>query len=170
MKKKKLVILIVLGFVIQGCATPYQGPIPDLNLKGPQGQEEFNRFKFKEGFFNNGANSFLMGQDEKRYTLDSLRPVIDGVSPNSTRSLETASTLQDFGIASSAFFWTSLIVLILTPSQQTANVAGAVALVSLGSEIGFAIAYTSKMADVAEEYNHELQKKLSPTVTMNVKF
>lgn len=158
--------LILLCLLLQfGCATKYMGPSPKLddsvkNKTTEERTEIFERYKFKEGYFNQHKNAFKMGSDEELYTLDSLRPVIDEVNPTAVnKELDKVEILSKVSLG---MIGAALAMLIIDSdvaewsSGQKSAYYGLLGLSIVGNYISF-----SFIENAAVQHNRGLRKKLS---------
>ena len=153
-----------------GCATTYQGPDLDLSLKGEKAQKEIKQFSLKEGYWSQGNGGFVMGPSEQRYTFDSVRPFILKVSPGASHLMSKAETQITIsrialGVADGLILWA-----IFSPNTSTQQILVPTALVSLGVGATFSIKAFSNLSSAAEQYNRDLQTKLSPQIGFNFSY
>jgi hypothetical protein len=164
-----LFLFLASILIIQGCASAYVGPNPDLSLTGQQAQEEIKKFSFKEDSFWSQNYWYKMGPEKKPYTLESLRPVIASVSTKASDQIAKADKYRN---AQWIFLLLGLVSTISTfrmDSHGTQNMTS-LALTSYLVSIGLGSAAVAELSSASREYNKDLQQKLSPSLSFNFQF
>lgn len=163
-------VWLVLMIFTVGCASQYQGPKPDFSLTGEAAKREYEKFEFPESFWRQGIGVQLMGPNEDLYTTESLRPVIESVSPRSWEQNERAQSRIRIGryLLLGAL---ALVVIELTDEDRHFSNEQAIAYWSLlGVSFGFNFSAGFVQKSASEMYNEDLRRKFSPALTVNVHY
>ena len=167
---KYLAIFLSLSLALGGCATPYKGSPPDLSLKGDAAKAEYEKFKLEESYWDQGY--FLtMGPERIRYTLPSMEPVVEKVSPQATEKL---AQVHDLRTAQNIVFGVVLacaVVSLLSPSNSLTrdSLAPAVFVGTMGV-IGANFVMAGFLSSASKQYNQDLRDKLIPGVNVSLNF
>lgn len=166
-------LLLAFSLVLQGCATIYTGPNPNLSLQGQEAEEEYKRFAFVEdGFWGQGL-MYKMGPEKKRYKLHSLEPVIASVSTSATDMIESAHRWRK---AQLGFLILAIGTIVAAFADNAANSDSQwhkysnLYWGSIIASLGTGFVAFGKLANAGEQYNKDLRLKLSPTVGFNLSF
>jgi hypothetical protein len=148
---------------LNGCAT-YSGAKPDFSQKDQTSADaEYKKFELSESYFRNNGEILTTEKDGVGYSLSSIKPLLQDVSPGAKEKAEIAQDLNIFGW----LFWAGAVGAILSnssPAVKNASwvlLAGSVALWEGGR---------AEMQAAAMEYNHDLRSKLTPKVTLNFNY
>jgi hypothetical protein len=158
-------------FILQACATTYQGEAPNFKLTGAAARAEAAKFALNADHHVVWRGDwFEMGPSGEHYSISSLRPVIDPVSPTAQENLVRARRwriAQIGAVGTAAIAATMALALTQTPSQQT---AAAVAALSAGAAFGFGFVYDSLVTSAATQFNHDLGRSFTPALTWRTDF
>lgn len=163
---KKLIVLFLAVF-IQGCATDYVGPGPDLKLTGSAAQEEISKFEMDES----AINSYLeMGPEHTAYTIESMQKVAGDVSPDAVKSFDTAKTWRRVQTISFGVALASLLGMVITTDANEKRNYIAGGYIGAAATIGAGIIYRGALSDGANEFNRDLRAKYPPVVGLTLSF
>lgn len=157
--KTSLLFLYAFLLLISSCTTHYVGRVPDFNKKVEERDNEYEKFRFKEGYWNQYMGAFTMGADETLYTMKSLRPVIEKVDSQAFNDeLKKADTVHKVGLG---LLGAALLVLITDTDVEGWSSTKKTAYWSL---LGLSVAgsYVSFhfINNASKAHNNDLRKKL----------
>ena len=149
-------VLLAFLLAVSGCATVYQGPLPNLSLRGAEAEKEYQQFKMVDS----SGQGFSMGPEKSLYTRDSLNPVFAAVSPRAMEKLENADhwkTAEDIslGVAGAA-----LIALITSSNSDTQHVFLISTLSADAVSIICGMVRWGELSTAQKMYNADLRDKL----------
>jgi len=166
MQKIKLPTLFVIFVFMTGCVSlppPYVGPPP--NLSSPQSSaDELEKFTFAQRASFSDIYSVKMGPANDMYSMASLKPIVAEVSPEGLKKINWAQTIPYYNFALIG------IATIVGFSNINSRTNQAYFYGLLGLSVGLSFYTRSVYQDGINDYNRDLQKKLSPTVTWNKNF
>ena len=151
-----LTTLIALG---TGCATvhDFREPGPNLSLRGEEAQKEFQKHQFRETFWFQTPHYYEMGPHEIKYSLNTLRPMMENVSPASINQMDAAYgwrtaffIVSGVGLASTIGFWIAGEEKIALP----------IIWGTVGAQQVTRTVFALKLKSAAENYNRDLREKL----------
>jgi len=155
----KLEVLLIISLLVQGCATAYRGPGPDLSLRGEAAKAEYEKFEMSESFWNGGATP--LGPSNQLYTRESLRPILAEVSPDAIQSMDRARKWQKAVFVSFGFAMAGLLGSLLAPSgSSTQAILFGGGLTMAGVELGCGVISDINLAQSGEEFNRDLRRRL----------
>ena len=169
MKLNRSTVFMVFLFLLQGCATTYQGPAPNLSLTGIPAQGEIKKISFMEGYWAQGSG-FKMGPEERRYTVESVQPFVQKVSPAAIEKLDSAQNYLRAGRIAIGVGDVALLLAIFAANSQSQQVLVPLFLVGIGTGAGLEIKAFSEFSSASEQYNKDLRQKLSPSMAFNFDF
>ncbi len=167
---KLTALSLTLFCLLSACVTEYKGPMPDLTLKGEAATQEYNKFKFYDGYWMQANKAFRMGPDETLYWSSSLEPVITKVSPEALEKMKQADLWRNlswipYGIALGA-----LLIDLGDGNGDISSTSWSVFYIGMGTWYGFQLYQVSLVQDTAQIYNRDLRRQLSPALGINLKF
>jgi hypothetical protein len=152
-------LISLLATSLFGCATTYNGALPDFSLKGEPAKTEFINFKVDDSFWGSGRN-WKMGPGQTTYTLSSVRPLVKAVSKDADRGITISNYLYIGG----------LISLVVYFDKQSKNGFDQGTLNSLLLVGGLSSAGIYFLYDSKRSYNEELKSKFTPMISWNRSF
>jgi hypothetical protein len=167
---RQVVSLILCGSLLVGCASVYKGPEPNLELKGAEGQLEYTKFKLRETFWHQSAQAYQMGPDQKLYTVASLRPVLQKVSPESVERIDNSLWYTQVGVGLLVGAVVILGLQIANPVNYSNTGLNVAYFALIGASVGFSFARIAQFEDAARDYNRNLKSKLAPDFAMSWKW
>lgn len=170
----KSLLVVVLSVSVIGCSSikSYDdGPLPNFILTGGEAQEEYKKFALESGnVFHCGRICFQSDPKKAEYSVSSMMPLIESVSPQATTTIKKAQSLEKYqkyalGIGVAGILGA---LLVDDDSMRSALLVGSVA----GSVSSVAIGFyaSSTYSKVPEIYNRDLRNRLIPTIGMNWSF
>jgi hypothetical protein len=167
---KRLGAGILVLALTSACVSTYRGPGPDYSYVGTAAEAEIQRFTFKEGFLHQGGEFFIMGADQQHYLLNSLKPVIQEVSPEAWRKIETGRVWTRVGQVA---FLSALVILISEVSDDDDDFSQEQSLAYwplIGLSFSSNIVRAIYMDRAARQYNQDLRAKFTPTLGMTFSY
>lgn len=156
-------------FLFAGCASPYTGPEPNFSLRGKAAEQEAEQFKLNDNFWDQ-AYYFEMGPGHNKYTVSSLQPIMEKVSPSAAAKTHKAGILSEAAVASLGIAIAALLGIHTTSDVKTQSALTTAFFIGDGTALGLAIYRDIELNSAAKEYNQDLRHKLTPTVGMNFQF
>jgi hypothetical protein len=162
--------LFLLAFFVSGCATTYTGPAPNFKLIGKDAEAEAEKFKFEESFWKNSTGIIVMGPEKTSYKENSLRPLVDQVSPVASEKLDSSRRLN------AGVLWSAVVAVAAIIAGHNAKDANAsnnfdnLVWLAIGSEVGFGIASSWVHSNAAAQFNKDLRSKFTPIIGINTSF
>ncbi len=158
-------------FLLAACATKYEGPKPDFSLKGDRAEKEISKFTISDNYWDQYGEAYVMGEEQRiLYTDESLRPIINEVSPAAMEKLATADTLNWVGFG----LWAASTVVLfselsdgdssMSKSQETAFWG------LLGSSVIMGWIRFRYVQLGARHYNRDLRQKFAPVLSLQQDF
>lgn len=161
--------ILLAAMFLSGCISTYRGPIPNLELRGAEAEQEYQKFKFVEGFWSQGQVHFTMEQSGKGYFTSSLEPTITEVSPKAWQIVEDSKVWRYVALGSLAGMIAMLVIQSnqdrFFNSDQTYLYYGL-----LGVSLTGSLMRASYLSDAATQYNQDLRHKLTPALSLNFSF
>lgn len=164
-RSSRFCLLLVLGFLIGGCATSYEGSLPNFGLKGEAAELEIQKFSLHEGYFVQMDNRLTMGLKGERYFIDSLKPVLAATSPEALQEFERAQKVR-YAERAALLAASAILILNLTQDDDVVSPVAFYGLIGVG--LGFSIYKFSLMNHAAGQYNRDLVKHFTPTLGLNI--
>lgn len=164
------VILICLVILSMGCASPYKGPKPDLSLAGDMAEKEIERFTMSSAN-KYGKLEVRLGGDNQAYTLDSVAPIIEEVSPAAYKSYlrtQEAHRRTLFNV----LVGLGLIALAASYSSQfgTEIFLNGYGYMFVGVSIGLIYSRSYVFDSMLDQYNEDLRNRATPQLSLSVGF
>lgn len=162
---RTLALATLVAFV-SGCASTYQGPEPDLTVRGEAAEKEIEKFSFSEAYFDQGPVVY-MGPGRSHYTRESVWPMIEKISPSAAETYSTAENIRSFQLV---LVGAAVALLVLGINRDGDARADAFRLTDIAafSSIGVGLISAGFSKSAASQYNRDLRNALSPTVGMTV--
>lgn len=151
--------VVALALFLQGCATAYTGP-------GPQSAADVPKLSFDDQTAHFGTRDawFEVGPERERFTIESLRPTIEHVSPQALSVVDRARIWRraQFGLLGAALLSGVLALAVPNPYTSEFYTAGAVLLV--GGAFAVNVHYESLLREAAGTYNRDLRSAFTPVL------
>ncbi len=148
-----------------GCSSPllrYEGKTPDLTLTGVPAQEEIRRFRLEEKEC--GFPCFESDPKKREHTWESVRPMLEAVSPEAMAQYHKAEVWQNVQLYSLGVGIAGLALGLASqeenPRQTFFSLSVAGSVISILSPLFVGV----MQAGIPKIYNQDLQKRLSPAV------
>lgn len=162
----KSFLLLILGLF--SCAQKYTGPGPNLKVNEEKKKEELKKFTIQERSIFTRGNSFELEGNDTSYTQSSMRSMMIKTSPESEKYFKR----YDYG------FWAYTIAIGAALGLLAAEViedndefeSQTAVLSLLGFSWGAIFFQNSMLNSAAEQYNKDLKRQLSPTLTYQYSF
>jgi hypothetical protein len=137
---------------LAGCATAYRGREPDLSVRGAAAQK---------------AVSYEMGPNDDEYTIDSLAPTLEKVSPKAVSMIEDSQWLAYGSLIPLGLAIAVLAAEIANPANAQSSGVQFLYYGLLGVSLGFSLTRIVQAEDAAIQYNRDLKAKLTPGLALN---
>jgi len=157
--KNASILVILITFFLQACATPYSGPQPNLSAKGDSAQLEYYRFRMDDSFWAQKRLGFHMGTERTLYTRQSLDPIIAEISP---RALDELQVARHWETAQSLFFLVMMGGFIgsFANGSRDTPLANTLFWSGAGLSITCGMISIGMISKAASYYNEDLRSKL----------
>lgn len=172
MKLRSVSLLCSLA-LLQGCATTYVGPAPNLGARGEEAKQELRKFHLSEGYFSQGPQFLAMGPEGKEdlYWASSLAPVVEKVSAEAAGTLRTSQAWADIALGLVAVTVGAATWSFVASKSDTKSAAATVCIVSgLSSVVVNAAVVPILHMSAARSFNRDLRAKLAPGVGLALSF
>ena|SRR6185312_7610385 len=165
---RQILALVMCSALLSACASTYTGPKPNFAATGAAAEEEVRKFSFAEGFFAPKGAAFRMGED-KVYTQESLRPLIEDVSPSAAHTLHKS---QVWGQVGGGLLLAALGFLAAKAGDGSRWRTGdnLAYYGALGTSIVCSAVSGSLASSAAHRYNEELRAKFTPGISLQKSF
>lgn len=154
-------LLIMATLLLTSCATinTYNGEKPNLKLTGEKRELELEKFHLADSYFSNGYKVLTMGPDRTLYTLESLKPIIEEVSPEAIKQARYASYASYTQIILLSAAFTILVTDFEVGEWSNAKETTYYSLLASSLGAGFVSMYFTK--NISTHFNNDLKEKLS---------
>lgn len=158
-------VLVALALFLQGCATAYTGP-------GPQSATDLPKFTFDDQTAHFGTRDawFEVGPARERFTIASLRPTIEHVSPDALAAVDRARVWRraQYGLLGVALL--SVVLAFAVPNPYTSEFYTVGAVLLAGGAFAVNVHYDSLLREAAGSYNQGLRSAFRPGVAWTWSF
>ncbi|MCJ8275815.1 MAG: hypothetical protein HRT44_04665 [Bdellovibrionales bacterium] len=159
-----------LLFLVAACATQYKGPSPDFSLKGEAAEKEIENFSLSESYWGQAPGAVYMGPEKNFYYLNSVRPIINDVSPIANQKIKTA---HKWAWAGNILMWGALAYLaaiIIDDGSEFGSDERTVYYSIIGASFATGFVSSGYMQSAVKQYNRDLRARFTPKLTYNWKF
>lgn len=163
-----LALIFSSALLIQGCATPYQGPGPDFDVSGTRIPAEIEKYTLDESVpWLSLEPALAMGPEKTRYRASTLTSVVENVSSDAARDLRAARKWrigQFVALGATAVLLGSAMFLADQGSQPQ-NGLYAASVLGVGVSVSLGFVWANLLSSTASQYNHDLENRFRPKPT-----
>lgn len=165
------VFLLTFCFFLQACASAYKGPEPDFRQTGAAARAEADKFTLDESPHFEGRGSwFEMGNQKDWYTVSSLQPLIEQVSPEAgviVRRAQVWRTAQWIVLGAAV---AAGVAAATNEHRSSRDMIAFGALLAGGAGVAINFHYGSLLSSAAAQYNLDLRRSFTPSLGLNWNF